>query len=139
MRWILLSTLLVAGCGDALVEDAQKAVQRSVKDPTSVLFSNVRKCARPKMVMGDYNAKNSFGAYTGNETFVYVNGVAYLQPEHRLEVDNQAPYRFFIQLIDACGNAKGQEITSYADYMKAFEKGTVGRDDLFNGAIPVPE
>ena len=54
--------------------EAKSALESQLKDPYSVKYSNLDTCPAGNGVTGDYNAKNSFGAYTGNEPFLYVNG-----------------------------------------------------------------
>lgn len=55
---------------DPLISDAKAAVRAMAKDPDSVQFRNetVRFTGD---VCGEYNAKNSFGAYVGFRPFVY--------------------------------------------------------------------
>lgn len=56
------------------IRQAKQAIERTLKDPYSVKYSGIRRCSAAKGVTGDYNAKNSWGAYAGNEPFLYVNG-----------------------------------------------------------------
>gem|GEM_PF-1663511 len=49
---------------------AKKILADNVKDPTSVLFKDVVYLKEKLAVCGSFNAKNSYGAYAGYETFV---------------------------------------------------------------------
>jgi hypothetical protein len=49
---------------------AREAVRSELKDPDSAKFSNLEVCAASNAVVtGKVNAKNSFGAYVGDESF----------------------------------------------------------------------
>ena len=66
-----LSALAVlTGC-DSAIKEAQEAVKRDLKDPESTQFRDVRRCSSGKGVEGDYNSKNSYGAYVGFKPFIY--------------------------------------------------------------------
>lgn len=53
-----------------LIERAKKAVREKLKDPEAARFRNVRKKKGYEgVVIGEVNAKNSFGAYVGYDRF----------------------------------------------------------------------
>lgn len=54
------------------IESAQESVRRSLKDPTSAQFRNVRliSWSSGKVICGEVNAKNSYGGYVGFKRFV---------------------------------------------------------------------
>lgn len=74
-----LVALIAAGCvseaeqarraENELIESARVAVAGQLRDPTSPLFSQVE--ARDNLVCGLVNGKNAFGAYAGDQKFVY--------------------------------------------------------------------
>lgn len=72
-RSIALCIVLISlvSCEDPLIKAAKDAVRYDAKDPESVQFRNVHACAKPNAVYGEYNAKNSYGAYVGFRPFIY--------------------------------------------------------------------
>jgi len=80
-QFVALSTLLLIACGslDPLINDAQEAVKRRLRDPESAQFRDVRRCDKPNAVHGEVNARNGYGGYAGFSAFFYANGeVAFL-------------------------------------------------------------
>ncbi|MFA5592067.1 MAG: hypothetical protein WC989_01995 [Micavibrio sp.] len=76
---------------DSLENRAKIAVKSILKDPESARFGQISRCKKG-FVLGEVNAKNSFGGYTGNQLFVS-NGGKYTyifnpDPEH---FDNIVP------------------------------------------------
>lgn len=71
----------------ALKTDAQQAVRAMLKDPESANFKDVRISAGFdfKVVCGQVNSKNGFGAYTGYQYFVSggTSKTTYLQEQVR--------------------------------------------------------
>lgn len=69
----LIALALLAGCsGEADdVERVKEAVRTQLKDPYSAQFANIKTLDTPAgtTVCGEVNAKNSFGAYSGNAKF----------------------------------------------------------------------
>lgn len=55
----------------ALIADAKKKLERDLKDPSSVQYRDVYvvKPGTAPYVCGEYNAKNSYGAYVGFKPF----------------------------------------------------------------------
>lgn len=51
------------------VREVKKVILEMAKDPDSVRFYDVRKTT-PVSVCGEFNAKNSFGAYAGRKRFI---------------------------------------------------------------------
>lgn len=74
-RSIVLAALALAGCDfdevySPKIHDAKEGVRSRMRDPDSVNFRNVEICKGDRnVVIGDYNAKNGFGAYGGFESF----------------------------------------------------------------------
>ena len=78
----LIALFLLTGCEvpepeDPRVREAKVAVKKRVKDPASVQFGSV--FVHKGWVCGWYNAKNSFGGYTGSERFIYEVDTGYLE------------------------------------------------------------
>ncbi|WP_103728931.1 hypothetical protein [Novosphingobium sp. HII-3] len=67
---------LVSGCEVMNpYREAKEAVSRNLKDPEATQFRDVRTCFKdPGIVMGEFNGKNSYGAYVGFASFYYVDG-----------------------------------------------------------------
>lgn len=75
----VFSALMLIGCAEDNVENA---VRESMKDPASAQFREIERCRENKeMWIGEVNAKNSFGAYTGFTIFFYDGDEVFL-PEH---------------------------------------------------------
>src|SRR5437879_361820 len=71
-------TLVLAAC-NAQVGDAQKAIAREMKDEKSARFRDTFTLARAtteggalRVVCGEVNSKNGYGAYGGYSRFAYV-------------------------------------------------------------------
>jgi len=65
---LVLVSFLV-GCAQS---EAEEAVRRQMKDPDATEFREVTSCAADRQLYkGEYNAKNSFGAYTGFKPFYW--------------------------------------------------------------------
>ena len=65
----LVAVLLASPAFAVSIQDAKKTIADSLKDPDSVKFRNVKKSDRTGAVCGEFNAKNSFGAYVGFSPF----------------------------------------------------------------------
>jgi hypothetical protein len=75
-RILILSimALALAGC-DQKMDKATDAVARTLKDPASAQFRDVRRCGpKGEVYTGQVNSKNGYGAYGGFEHF-YSDGV----------------------------------------------------------------
>ena len=84
---IVSSNLALAQKPDPMIEQAKRAVEQGLRDPFSVKFQGVasrtvinHKGQPMKVVCGEVNAKNAFGAYVGFQKFIYVQplGKAYV-------------------------------------------------------------
>jgi hypothetical protein len=64
------SLLGLLGCSDSTIENAKRTLERDLKDPQSVQYREVRSF-QSGSVCGEFNAKNSYGAYTGFKPFVF--------------------------------------------------------------------
>lgn len=77
MRFYLPIVLLLSGCQFVAGTDAYKiraakrAVLYQLKDGESAKFRNVTVAPLGKVVCGEVNSKNAFGAYSGFEPFAY--------------------------------------------------------------------
>lgn len=74
-RALLLSALLLASCGKPEDDSALKAAfaGSALKDPSSVQLRNVQ--ANAEVICGEFNSKNSYGAYGGFEPFVFKRNI----------------------------------------------------------------
>lgn len=70
-RAIVFAALLLAGCGKPENDSDLKAAfaNSALKDPSSVQLRNVE--SNGETICGEYNSKNSYGAYGGFEPFVF--------------------------------------------------------------------
>ena len=66
---------------DPAIQAAKIAVAKTLKDPPTAVFSDLKRATRPNVrgeptdtVCGLVNAKNSYGGYTGPRGFVYFVG-----------------------------------------------------------------
>lgn len=66
--------LAIAGCHQepSSIAASKRLIEGRLKDPSSVEYRNVRSCGKDgQWAAGEYNAKNSFGAYVGFQPFIY--------------------------------------------------------------------
>ena len=75
---VLCGCEYIKGTDEHLKVEGQKAAAALLKDPSSAQFRNVK--VSDKTVCGEMNGKNSFGAYTGFEPFMYEYARASLTP-----------------------------------------------------------
>lgn len=80
MRIFALALLLLGACSadepdfgtpEYVMQQAKKDVSAKLKDPSSAQFSNVR-ISETGAVCGKVNGKNSYGAYSGASSFLYI-------------------------------------------------------------------
>lgn len=85
--------IFVAGCS-GVEKETISAVKKSLKDPNSAQFQNV------KGYCGEVNAKNSYGGYTGYKRFISVDG--------RTIIDNDEddPLEFALETEAYCSDNK---------------------------------
>lgn len=70
---VSLAGIALSGCSRLDQNwEAKKLVERQLKDPDSAQFTEIVKGA--KASCGYVNSKNGFGAYSGREAFVVVDG-----------------------------------------------------------------
>ncbi len=74
---IVLLALALAACGGPFA-DAKKAAASLLKDPGSAQFREVQQGGR--LVCGEINGKNTYGAYSGFTRFVYDGLRAEIEP-----------------------------------------------------------
>lgn len=82
-----MACALISGC-DAVNDfsEAKEAASRNLKDPAATQFRDVQSCPSDSNVtMGELNAKNSFGAYTGFKPFFYADGNAVMLDDYDFE------------------------------------------------------
>jgi len=74
-RVLLLYALLLASCGKPEDDSDLKAAfaASALKDPSSVQLRNVQ--ANAEVICGEFNSKNSYGAYAGFEPFVFKRNI----------------------------------------------------------------
>ena len=69
------AALMLSSCSDPF-SLAKQAVRDEMKDPEATNFRDVAWCGKPGgAVYGEYNSKNSYGAYEGFKDFYYADGV----------------------------------------------------------------
>lgn len=75
----LFAIACLSGCTSANA-DAEQAVSNRMKDPRSTEFRNIGFCGESgkSVTRGEYNSKNSYGAYEGFEPFYYDDGAVEL-------------------------------------------------------------
>jgi hypothetical protein len=128
----MLSIFLLAGCGivgdSALEREAKEAVARQMKDPGSVQFRDIASYSDQKLVCGEVNAKNSFGAYTGFVRFYVDNGRTHLSD------DPNGPYPTYDEMCLAA--ARGEIAPSEAYAKRIIDRLPDGpeKDDLMKRA-----
>jgi hypothetical protein len=64
-----------------LVQDAKREAAALMRDPASTTFENVTEYPDQKVVCGELNSKNAYGAYAGLEAFVYRDGDVILESD----------------------------------------------------------
>lgn len=81
----------LSGAEGGNVEAAKDAVRRTMLDPDAAQFRDVERCSGDrKVVRGEVNGKNSFGAYTGFKSFFYADyHVANLEDPDFTEIMNR--------------------------------------------------
>lgn len=79
----IVSILVIAGCSSPFT-DAEDAVRAHVKDANSTEFRDVAFCGDKtgNVIRGEFNSKNSYGAYAGYEKFYYDGGVVELPDDY---------------------------------------------------------
>lgn len=68
-----LFVLILMGCGGAGEKEAKQLIERTLVDPMSVQYREVKSYG-DGTVCGEFNAKNRMGGYTGFGSFVYFRG-----------------------------------------------------------------
>ncbi|MGN5374589.1 hypothetical protein [Sphingomonas hankookensis] len=97
---IILGLLAGTGCQkpptveEVLQNDVEAAVRATLRDPDSASFSKWTINPNEKIVCGQVNAKNGYGGFTGDEWFVYDNGLV-----HHID-DGKSPK--FSKSFDRC-------------------------------------
>jgi len=66
---VILAALALAACGPSRIDQAQEIAAHDLADPAAAQFRNVE-AAASDCVVGELNAKNRMGAYTGFRPFI---------------------------------------------------------------------
>jgi hypothetical protein len=87
-----LVLLALVGCSDH-AKPAKDAIMLRLKDPSSVEWRDVTYFVSGKIVdvCGSFNAKNTFGAYTGYKRFYYRSGFLVIEGEADTSLWNACP------------------------------------------------
>jgi hypothetical protein len=70
---VLILIFMLAACDSRSITEAKRAVEKDLKDPSSVEYRNVLEYSE-SIVCGEYNAKNGYGAYVGYTEFIFYYG-----------------------------------------------------------------
>ena len=86
--WLGVVTLLAGSIGayvltgQSEIGAAKASLRAQMKDPDSVIFSDLKFVRSTEAVCGQVNAKNSYGGYVGLQRFVRTaDGELYTEPE----------------------------------------------------------
>jgi len=130
-RLVLLSAFFVVACGKPEDDSDLKAAfaTSALKDPSSVQLRNVQ--ANDNAICGEYNSKNSYGAYTGFEPFVFQRHIKYLWL-----VNSDEPAWTLKSVGSACPDAAALGFTGGvpAEMNAVDMNATVGTDDVLQAA-----
>ncbi|HEY4546311.1 MAG TPA: hypothetical protein VIG90_07820 [Pedomonas sp.] len=152
-RWIkplVFVAAILAGCWYAVdyymaqtweLRAAKRDLEKRLKDPTSVLYSDIDRCSSGNGVFGIYNAKNSYGAYTGETIFfafgsdivlddeVYLSAYGAIDPQMYCSQGMPVPVKIQNEQWEALPDLErfifklGQkQIQENPDYRKAYEE-----------------
>lgn len=86
-------------------ERAMASARDAMKDPTSVKFKDLTVNTKVKCMYGEILAKNSYGAYTGYQGFVWQDGVTYIDPgtvQSNMIVDNVTDFISYMKARNRC-------------------------------------
>jgi hypothetical protein len=86
MRYALVLIILgISGCAQAPTPEARarEALQAVVRDPASLKVDNISADEKSGIICGEFNSRNAFGAFVGNQAFVF-DGI-----QTRLEGDGE--------------------------------------------------
>jgi len=89
----------------AYADKAMASARNAMKDPTSVKFKDLTVNTRRKCMYGQILAKNGYGAYTGYQGFVWVNGETYIDPgavQSNMIVDNVTDFISYMKARQLC-------------------------------------
>ena len=85
---IFIPLLILTACAaakptpdEAFARQVEADVRRSLKDPDSAKFEDVKAYAKEQVACGKVNAKNSYGGYAGAEDFSYYQGQPHLESD----------------------------------------------------------
>ena len=74
----MLSFTKPANPDQEFAERAIASARDTMKDPTSVKFKDLTVRAKARCMYGQILGRNSFGAYTGYQPFVWINGQTFI-------------------------------------------------------------
>jgi len=90
---------------EQFAEQAMASARDAMKDPTSVRFKDLTVDSNRKCMYGQILAKNSYGAYTGYQSFVWVEGATYIDPgtvQSNMIVDNTGDFISYMKARRRC-------------------------------------
>lgn len=139
-RALLLAALLLASCGKPEDDSDLKSAfaASALKDPSSVQLRNVK--ANAEVICGEYNSKNSYGAYDGFEPFVFKRNIEDLWLGDHDNQDSRSAFRKECPNASELGlnaNELGQngDATTLTTDMNATDmNASVDADAALNGA-----
>jgi len=100
-----LSLIKPANPDEQFAEQAMASARDAMKDPTSVKFKNLTVNSKTKCMYGQILAKNSYGAYTGYQGFVWQDGATYIDPgtvQSNMIVDNVTDFISYMKARSRC-------------------------------------
>lgn len=114
---IAIALLALSGCkpsDDPELTKAKALVARQLRDPSSAQFRDVEKCyGHPAMFTGSVNGKNSFGAYTGFESFFVVGGTAFMIGSFPFDAVNEKDRAYFAHLATVCQKGGNPDLGNF--------------------------
>lgn len=99
-------SISLAGClKDKEIDNAESKIRSTMKDPESTKFESVKNYGNG-VICGNYNSKNSYGAYTGYKGFILTKDDLLTQAPKiaQTELDNNC------QVISSRANKNEQEL-----------------------------
>jgi len=120
---------------EAFAQRVEADVRRSLKDPDSAKFEDVKAYAKEQVACGKVNAKNSYGGYTGAEDFSYYRGRPHLQSDDLKEFMIGSGWCMIVEAQKGIAEAKSGDLPpkDKEKIIKMFEKNIadIKRDPTF--------
>jgi len=86
-------------------DQAMDSARDAMKDPTSVKFKDLTVNSKNRCMYGEILARNSYGAYTGYQSFVWVDGATYIDPgtvQSNIIIDNTGDFISYMKARSRC-------------------------------------